>query len=822
MRFPANLRFAVRTLAQSPSFALIAVVSLALGIGANTAMFSYVDAVLLRPLPVPDSGRVVEVDSTTPDTRLGRVSYMDYLDLRERTKTLDALVCYDFFLGGTAGQENEVPRYGLNAAVSGNFFSGLGVQPVLGRGFGAGEDAVAGRDLVAVLSYHVWDREFGRGRDVLGRKIRVNGYAFTVVGVAPEQFKGPQAFVNPDVYIPMHAYQPAVPGAEADYLTSRKRHSVVVLGRLKAGVGVEQAQAELRTIARDLAAQYPETNRHRTVSALDYVRARFESSPTDSELALTLLGITGLVLLIACANIANLLLGRGTARAKEIAIRMAIGASRGALVRQLLTESLLLAMAGGAAGIGAGYLGVRFLGAIPIPSDFPLSLGVQMDTRLLIFSVLVALATGAVFGLVPALRATRPDVAGTIKAGDTGPARRSILRGMVTGRHVLVTAQLALSVVLLVLSADCIRGFQAAWRIDPGFRMDHTLFFSLDPSIRRYDEAKTRDFYKKLSERLRQSAGVNGVAMSSSIPFSTGQSIRKYFAEGEQPRVSGDAPMTTSYKVDEHFFGLMETKVRRGRGFDSRDTARSPRVAIVNEQMAKKLFGASDPIGRRFRLDSTEGPALEVVGVAQQGIYNYWAEPAQAAVWTPFSQDYSSQMYVELRTAGDPASLAPTVREQVHALDAEMPIFRISTMATFFHDRAMLGPRLIAQIVTATGVMGLFMAVIGLYGVVAYAVSRRTREIGIRVAVGATPGSVVRMVLRQGVVFTAVGLMIGLALVVPMARNVVPSFVTGTDPLAALVLVGVAAILTAAMLAACWIPARRAAKVDPVRALRQE
>jgi len=822
MRLPLDLRFAIRTLAKSPSFTLIAIVSLALGIGANTAMFSYVDAVLLRPLPVPDSGRIVEVDSTAPGTRLGRMSYPDYADLRDRTKTLEALACYDFFFAGISTQPKQVPKYGLDAGVSGNFFSGLRIQPALGRVFRADEDAVPGRDLVAVISYQMWDREFARDRSVIGRVIRVNGSDFTIVGVAPKDFTGPQAFVSPEIYIPAHAYQKAVPDASADYLTSRKSRNQVLLGRLKPGVRIAQAQAELRTIAHDLAAQYPDTNRDRSVTALDYVRARFEDDPTDAALALTLLAITGLVLLIACANVANLLIARGTARAREIAIRMAIGARRGALVRQLLTESFLLALLGGIAGIGVGYLGVAFLQAIPIPSDFPVSLGARMDTRLLAFSLAVSLATGFVFGLVPALRATRRDLASAIKTSDSGPARTSFLRGMLTGRNVLVTAQLALSVVLLVISADCVRGFQAAWRIDPGFRLDHTLFFSLNPNIQRYDEPRTRDFFKKLTDRLRETGGVREVSMSSSVPFSTGQSPRRYLALGQQPRASGDARTAVSYKVDEHFFPLMETRILRGRGFDSRDTAKSPRVAVINESLARRLFAQNDPIGRSFRLDSVDGPEVQVVGVAKEGIYVYWAEAALEAVWTPFSQDYSSQMYVEMRTAGDPAPFAAVAREQVHALDPDMPIFRISTMAAFFHDRAMLGPRLIAQIVTATGLMGLLMAVIGLYGVVAYAVSRRTREIGIRLAVGATPAGVLRMVLHQGAVFTAVGLGFGLALVIPIARNVIPNFVIGTNPLGAAVLLGVSAILGAAMMAACWLPARRAARVDPTRALRQE
>jgi predicted permease len=310
--------------------------------------------------------------------------------------------------------------------------------------------------------------------------------------------------------------------------------------------------------------------------------------------------------------------------------------------------------------------------------------------------------------------------------------------------------------------------------------------------------------------------------MSSSIPFSTNQSNHKYFPEGAQPQSSGEAPRAVSYKVDEHFFPLMETKLVRGRGIESRDTANSPRVAVINELLANKLFGKNDPIGRRFRLDSADGPELQVVGVAKQGIYTYWAEPALEAVWTPYSQDYSSQMYIEVRTEGGAGAFADLVREQVHALDPGMPIFRISTVEAFFHDRAMLGPRLIAQIVTATGVMGLFMAVIGLYGVVAYAVSRRTREIGIRLAIGATPAGVMRLVLNQGAVLTAVGLAIGLALVIPIARKLVPNFVVGTDPLGAIVLLGVPALLAVATMAACWIPARRAARVSPTQALRQE
>ncbi len=596
MRILADFRFALRTLAKSPSFALISILSLAIGIGANTAMFSYVDAVLLRPLPVPESGQIVEIDSTAPGTRLGSMSYPDYIELRDHAKTLEGLTGYRLFPAGSSVDPKRVPKYSLDVLVSGNFFSALQIPLVAGRSFLPDEDSVPGRDLVAVISYQMWEREFGRDLSAVGHRVRLNGSDFTIVGIAAEDFTGPQAYLTPDIYVPMNSFAQAVPGEQSDFLTSRTNRSLTLLGRLKPGVRTGEARAELATIAAQIATAYPDSNRDRTVSVLSYVRARFENDPTDASLALTLLAITGLVLCIACANIANLLLARGTARAKEIAIRMAIGARRGILVRQLLTESLLLALLGGAAGVAVGYSGVRFLASIPVPSDFPVSLGVHMDTRLLMFSIAVSLVTGVIFGLVPALRATRPDLSSTIKASDVGPGRVSVLGGIFSGRNVLVTAQLALSVVLLIISGACIQGFEAAHQINAGFRIDHTLFFSLNPNIERYDEAKTRDFFKKLTDNIRNSSGVLDVSMSSSLPFSTAQRTRRFMLEREQPRTGEDAPTAWSYKNDEHYFPLMQTEILRGRAFDARDTAKSPAVVVINELLAKKLFPDTDPI----------------------------------------------------------------------------------------------------------------------------------------------------------------------------------------------------------------------------------
>ena len=821
MRLLADLRYAFRTILHNPGFALIAILSITLGVGLNAAMFSYVDAVLLRPLPAPDNGRIMAVGSTSPDTRLGPMSYPDYKDLRDQNHSFSALTCYQLASMGVSTGRDEVAEMNLGVIASGNFFSGLGIDIPLGRGFRPEEDATPGRDLVVVISHALWERKFASDPNAIGRKLRVNGTEFTVIGVAPEGFTGPEAFILPDVYVPMNSYPEAIPNSKADFLTARGNRDSKLLGRLKPEVSQAQAQAELAILVQRLAAQYPETNHGRGVAVLTYRQFRFENDSSDAILSLMLLAITSLVLVIACANVANLVLGRGAARAKEIAIRMAIGGSRWQLVRQLLMESLLLALAGGAAGMGVAYGAQQLFRSIPLPSDFPLSLGMRMDTRMLAFSFAITIATALLFGLVPALRSTRGDLSSSIKSGDQGPAKAGFWRGRLAGRNLLVTAQLTFSVVLLILSAFFVRGFATARKVDPGFRVDHTLFFAIDTSLVRYDQPKTRDFVRKLEDRLRDQPGVKDVAVSWTLPFDTHQSTRNLIVDGRRLRDGEQYPAAWTNIVDEHFFPLMEMPVLRGRAFDARDTAASPHVVVVNEELANRLWPGRDPIGQRLRLDSAQAPEAHVIGVTKTTKYTYWAETPQMAAWVPFSQDDQSHVVVEVRTAGNPAEMAGLARAQVRLLDPDMPIVRISTMTSYYEDRFMLGPRILVQMVTGVGAIGLLLAVIGLYGVVSYAVSRRTREIGIRMAIGARPGDVLRMVLGQGLTFTAAGVAIGIALALP-ASKFLQTFAVGVSTHDPEIVLSVAAILTSVMIAACWIPARRASRVDPTRALRQD
>lgn len=811
-----EIRQAFRLLANNPGVTTIAALSLALGIGANSAIFSLTDALLLRPLPVLAPSEIVTLSTDTPHNSLGSFSYPDYRDVREQAQTLSGVTAFQFSSLGYANSATASPQMRLGMLVSDNFFNVLGVQPMLGRAFSADEGKVPGRDAIAVLGYDFWKNDFGRDPGVIGRTIRLNGIDFTIIGVTPEKFTGLDQFVRPALYAPVTMVN-RLGASRTDALETRGDHGFQVKARLKPGISRQQAGAELAAIAKSLEKTYPDTNKNRGIVARTELQARIENSPPDAALAAMLSALAALVLLIACANVANILLARGRARSREIAIRLAIGAGRMRLVRQLLIESLMLALAGAALGLGFAYGGIKFLQTIRIPTDLPIVLSIELSPRVLIFSLLSALASGLVFGLAPAWQALKTDLIPALKsAGLTAVARRRTI-----GRNALVISQVALAMVLLVAAGMLLDGFRKALVLNPGYRTDHIMLTELDTSFARYSPDQSRDFYRDLMNRVRALPGVRKAALSLSVPLSPNQSNDVVVPEGYQFPKGQESASLFSTVVDEQYFETMKTPIVRGRAFTMNDKADSPRVAIVNEYFASTYWPNQDPIGKRIHLDGPNGPLLQVVGVAKQGRYLFIGEPPFPFLYLPYEQNRKTRMTVLAESYGDPAALAAPLREIVRSLNPNLPIYNARTLDSFYQQRAIAVPLMILQMVSVMGLLGLTLALIGLYGLIAYSVSRRTQEIGIRMALGAQRSNVAGMVLRQGFVLSIIGVAVGFVASVAVSGILTKGLVgLGTPSKATLLIVPVLLVLVT--MAACYLPARRASQIDPIRALRYE
>jgi predicted permease len=811
-----EIRQALRLLAKNPEFTAIAALSLALGIGANSAIFSLADAILLRPLPVLKPRQVVNVTSETPSTPLGRISYPDYRDLRDKSRSFDGLVLYQFYTFGVTTSPTVTPQMRLGALVSDNFFRVLGVQPALGRGILPEEDKVSGRDPVIFLTHDYWRFQFANDTSAIGRTIRLNGIDFTIVAVLPENFTTIDQWVRPAFYVPLTMAQ-RLRAAKTDPLEDRKERSWQVKGRLKPGVSREAAQSELAGIAKNLEKAYPETNRDRTVAVRTELQERIREDPPDATLVTMLMALVGLVLIIACANIANLFLARGSSRSREIAIRLAIGVGRLRLVRQLFIESLLLALLGGILGVGFAYGGIRFLQTIDIPTDIPVVITAQLDYRVFLFSLLAAVASALVFGLAPAWQALRTDLVSALKcAGLAASAGRRTI-----GRNALVISQIALALVLLVATGMLLDGFQKALALNPGFRTDHIMGMEFDTSFVRYTEDQSRDFYGNLIDRARALPGVRSATLSAAVPLYPNQSGETVIPDGYQFPKGEESIFSFASSVDEQYFDTMGTPIHRGRAFTKADKTDSRRVVIVNHAFADKYWPQQDPIGKRIRLKDRNGPLVEVVGVAKTGRYLFIGEPPTPFVYFPYAQDPKTRMSLLVETYGDPAAIAAPLRDLVRSLDENMPIYNARTLSDFYQQRAISIMLMILQLVATMGFLGLTLALVGLYGLIAYSVSRRTQEIGIRIALGAHRSDVLRMVLRQGFLLSIIGVGIGFAASVAVQRILTIGLVgLGTLNSATLVIVPIVLILVT--MAACYLPARRASQVDPIRALRYE
>ncbi|HEY9404508.1 MAG TPA: ABC transporter permease [Pyrinomonadaceae bacterium] len=807
-----DFRYGVRLLFKNPGFTFVAVLSLALGIGANATIFSFVNAILLRPLPVEEPDQLVRLYTTSAGSdRIGAFSHQDYLDIREHNNALSGLIAErlkPMSLSGD-GQNEIIP----GAIVSGNYFSVLGVQAAQGRTFLPEEDQTPNTHPVAVVSYGLWQRRFGSDPNLLGKTVSLSGHGFTVIGIAPQNFTGTTLGQTPDVWVPLMMQAQAVPGPTM--INSRDMRWLNVTGRLKPGVTIAQAQSSINAIAKQLAEQSPKTNAGTGVS----IHSVSNTPDGPKKMMFPVLGVltivVGLILLIACANIANLLLARAAARRKEIGIRLALGASRVRLIRQLLTESLMLSVLGGTVGLLAAVWtpGLLFAALKP-PTAFPIVIDFTLDRRMLTFTIILSLVTGLIFGLLPALNASKLDLTSVLKdeAGALGRAtRRSNLRS------VLVVAQVTLSLVLLISSGLFIRSLQGAQAINPGFDADKLLVMSYNVGLQGYDEAKGKVFNRELIERVSNLPGVTSASLAESIPLGGSSNQLKIEVEGYQ--LKPNETLSIDYNtVGKEYFKTMGIPVLKGRDFNDQDREGAEGSVIVNETMAKRLWPGVDPIGKRLKPLGSTKPYLQVVGVAKNGKYRRLKEDPLSFMYLALDRSYSPGVSLYVRTAGDPQNSLETVRQAVQTMDKNLPVYNAKTMTESI-GLSLFDQRMAATLLGFFGLLALILAAIGLYGVMAYSVGQRRRELGIRMALGAQKSNVLKLVVGQGLKLTLIGTAIGLIAAFGLMR-LASSMLYGVSASDPLTFAGAALLLVFVALLASFIPARKATKVDPMVALR--
>jgi macrolide transport system ATP-binding/permease protein len=809
----SDFRYALRALRRAPGFAVVAILTLALGIGANTAMFSLINAVLLRPMPVDDAGALVSI-FTTDKRNPGNLpmSHLNFQDVRDENPAFSGVAAFTFgqvnFQAGAAEPE-PIPVQ----LVSGNYFSVLGVRPVAGRTFLPEEDRTPRSHPVAILSYGFWQRQFGGSQAIVGRTITLNRTTFTVVGVAPRDFNGVFVFGNPALWAPLMMHDVLQPGF--DFYDTRRGLFLFPFGRLKPGVSQPQADAALKTIASRLEAAYPNDNRGRSTATVPLLEARIDPNGEGQLIRLSslLMAVVGVVLLIACANLANLLLARASGRSREMAVRVAIGASRMRIVRQLVVESLTLSIAGGVAGV---LLAVWVLQAI-VRADIQLPLPAIEHTRIdlpvLAFAALVSVATGLLFGLAPALRTSRPDLVAALKDVTTAIGHR---RRLFTMRTLLVVSEVALSLAALVAAALFARGLQRTQAIDPGFETDSVLVGGVNPGREGYSEARGLLFYEQLTERLSTLPGVRAATMAQNAPFDGGFS-RSILLEGQEAE-RGDRILIQVNRVGLRYFETLGIPLVDGRDFTSGDRADSPRVVVINQTMAEKLWPGTSAIGKRFRFFGDD-TFTEVAGVVKDSKYNGLAEEPIPFIYEALAQQYVPAAALHVRTAGDAGALTNPVRRLVAELDPHLTVLELEPLSVRV-SRSLDGPRSNVTLLSVFGGLALLLAAIGIYGVTSYTVSQQTREIGIRMALGASRAGVLALVLRQAMTIIAAGLAVGLVGAALAARAVQSLLgdMPWRDPIA---FAGTVLLLALVSVVAILVPAARATRVDPLIALRQ-
>jgi predicted permease len=814
-----DITYAIRMLTKNPGVTLVAVITLALGIGANAAIFSAVNAFLMRPLPVPRATELVRPLEITEDRELSdEMSYPDFLSYREQSTSFAGMSAEDMVQVALDTESQNDVVWGQ--VVSASYFDVLDVKPVLGRTFLPDEDKSIGGNAVVVLSHSLWQQRFGGDQNVVGKKVRMNGRQYEVIGVAPDYFTGTKFALALDFWTPMSMAEEIrrSPGL----LTERGSHWMNVVGRLKLGVTLDQASAEMSAIAGRINQAYPNDRADSTqAKVMTEVDGRFEDMggvfKSGGAIAMA---ITGLVLLIACANVANLMLARAAARRKEIGIRLALGANRARLIRQLLTESLLLAVMGGGLGLLLALWVTKLMqGFVPVLEYTIIKDFFALDSRALVFTLVVSLATGLIFGLAPAWHSSNPDVVPVLKGLAEVPRRRRF--GRVTLRNGLVVAQVALSLVVLVCGGLFIKSFRQAQKMDPGFTNPNGLIVSLNPSLVGYDNEQSRNFYRQLLERTRSLPGVEAASATRLMPLGdSSNSNGPVLKEGETlPRGSSGRTIMTNI-VGPGYFNTMQIPFVEGRDFDDRDHVKSQQVVVVNQRMAEILWPGESAVGKRIFVGTESRDALEVIGVVKTGKYRSLAEDPRPFFYYTMAQRRPAGMALVVRGNVDPRSLVGGIRAQVQALDRRVPVYAVKTM-TEHMTYALWAPNMAASFSLAFAVLAVLLSAVGLYSVMAYVVSQRTREVGIRMALGADRSHVLKMITTQGMWLAGVGVVIGLVLSLALVR-VLSSLLIGVSGYDPLIFVLVPLLLATVAFIASYLPARRATKVNPLVALRYE
>jgi len=814
-----DVRYAGRMLRKSPGFTVVAVLTLALGIGANTAVFTILNTFLFNPVPVVDAASLAAINTTQSkaskeQTVLRPVSFLNLRNYQNQSHVFSSLAGYSELLSLTMQDGSESQRV-FGQLVTENYFDTLGLKPALGRFFTPDEDATPGARPVAVIGYSAWRIRFGGAADILGKSIELNNHPFVIVGVVQKGFKGITAIFGPDMWIPSMMAAELLPPPQQKALEDRAVLAFTGVGRLKPGGSLPQAQADLRAIAAALENEYPSANEGQTVTLQPLAEAALGTQGPGLKIgSMMLMAVVGLVLLLACSNVANLLLARASARRQEIAVRMALGAGRRRLVRQLLTESVMLGFLGGICGFFAGFAGCQVLWSFK-PAEYPANFAdLRLNWNVFVFSLIISIVTGLIFGILPALRTSRTPVAETLKE-DARTAGRSLRR--IGLANALLAGQVAVSLTLLVVSALFLRSVEYQYTIDPGFQTKHLAAFMLYPGQQGYDRQRIEQYFKEVRERLDRLPGVSSASWASNLPF-WAQAQSGVTIEGQEQRKKSEAISTVVNTIELGFFETMNIPLLEGRTFTEDDRAEAEPVVIVNDNMAARYWPNQNAIGQRIQLPN-EKSFRRIVGIVKTTDYGSLGEPPQACVYLPFRQKYTDSMVLYVKTQGEPEQMFSTLQSELRNIDAALLIEDVRTGNKLI-AQALWGTKIGVSLLGVFGLLALGLASVGLYGLLAYNVNQRRREIGVRMAMGAGQARVLQLIIREGMTLVIGGVCIGLVMSLALGR-MISRFLYGVSSYDAVSLVGATAVLLVVSAVACYLPARNASRVDPIIALRQ-